>query len=130
MRQGALVEQGSHEELLQIDGGVYHGLVYAQELAMETDEDGLSAVDLQKTKTTETVKDDVIESEENRPPLNDDLEWKNKSFLASGGRMIAEQRHHSVLYFFAFLGILGAGAVYPIQAYVFAVCMIWRNSGS
>lgn len=129
MRQGRLVEQGNHEELLRIEGGVYHGLVYAQNLAVEADEEDLDGVALQKTKTAESEKSEIVTSEE--PSLSsEDPEWKDKSFLASGGRMIAEQRHHVILYSFAFLGILGAGAVYPIQAYIFAnVIQVFTLSG-
>ncbi|KAL1607999.1 ABC-type transporter tr06 [Paraconiothyrium brasiliense] len=120
MRQGKLVEQGSHEELLQIENGVYHGLVYAQELAMEADEEELEGAALTKTKTAETEKSDMVEAEEERPSSKEEPEWKDKSFLGSGGRMIMEQRHHTILYLFALMGILTAGAVYPVQAYVFA----------
>ncbi|PZC87717.1 MdlB, ABC-type multidrug transport system, ATPase and permease component, partial [Pyrenophora tritici-repentis] len=51
LRQGKLVEQGTHEDLLKIDAGVYYGLVHAQEIAMEaehTDDDNV----LEKVKTT------------------------------------------------------------------------------
>ncbi|KAJ4353573.1 ABC-type transporter tr06 [Didymosphaeria variabile] len=120
MRQGQLVEQGSHEELLKIENGVYYGLVYAQNLAMEADEEEFEEKALAKTKTTETEKSEIVEAEEERPSSKEQPEWKDKSFLGSGGRMIAEQRHHTILYLLAFLGILCAGAVYPIQAYVFA----------
>lgn len=119
MRQGQLVEQGSHEELLRLEDGVYHGLVYAQNLAMEDGEE-LEEVALRRTKTAETEKSEVVSAEEERPSSKEEPEWKDKGFMATGGRMILEQRHHTTLYLFAFLGILCAGAVYPIQAYVFA----------
>jgi ATP-binding cassette subfamily B (MDR/TAP) protein 1 len=120
MRQGQLVEQGSHEELLRIEDGVYHGLVYAQDLVMEADKEEVEDVPLRNTKTAEIEKSDFVETEEERPTSQDEPEWKDKGFIGSGGRMILEQRHHTILYIFAFIGILCAGAVYPIQAYVFA----------
>ncbi|KAK7184542.1 ABC transporter transmembrane region [Paraphaeosphaeria sporulosa] len=129
MRQGKLVEQGSHDELVKIEDGVYHSLVYAQNLAMEADEE-LADAPLRKSKTAETEKSDIVETEEDRPASKDEPEWTDKSFMSTGGRMILEQRHHTVLYLLAFVGILGAGAVYPIQAYVFAnVVQVFTLSG-
>lgn len=125
MRQGKLVEQGSHEELLRIENGVYHGLVYAQNLATEADADESDGLALNKEQTAEAGIAETVDSSEERPSSSEEPKWKNKGFLSSGGRMIAEQRHHVIPYLFAFLGILGAGAVYPIQAYVFAVCIFF-----
>lgn len=121
MRKGKLVEQGSHEELLQIEDGVYHGLVYAQNLEMEAEDDGADGAGLQKEDTVEAKRSGSSEFMENRPSSSEEPQWKDKGFLASGGLMISEQRNHVVPYLVAFVGILGAGAVYPIQAYVFAV---------
>ncbi|KAL5423339.1 ABC-type transporter tr06 [Paraphaeosphaeria minitans] len=129
MRQGKIVEQGSHDELVQVEDGVYHGLVYAQNLAMEADE-GLEDAPLRKSKTAESEKSDMVETEEDRPSSKEEPEWTDKNFMSTGGRMILEQRHHTILYLLAFMGILGAGAVYPIQAYVFAnVIQVFTLSG-
>ncbi|KAF2451027.1 leptomycin B resistance protein pmd1 [Karstenula rhodostoma CBS 690.94] len=130
MRQGKLVEQGTHDELVEIEDGVYHGLVYAQSLAMEADEEELEGAPLRKATTAETEKSEIVETEDERPASKDEPERTDKSFLSSGGRMILEQRHHTILYLFTFVGILGAGAVYPIQAYVFAnVIQVFTLSG-
>lgn len=127
MRKGKLVEQGSHEELLQIQDGVYHGLVYAQALAMDEDDEKADSVVLHKEKTVEAITDRRSESVDSRPTSREEPQWKEKGFLASGGLMIAEQRNHVIPYLVALLGILGAGAVYPIQAYVFAVRTFLEN---
>lgn len=117
LRQGKLVEQGTHEELLKLDAGVYYGLVHAQELAMEAD-DSVGASPLHKTDTAETGEslahehDSIISAE--------DREYEDKGIVDSFGRLLHEQRHHWVLYSVSMVGILGAGAVYPIQAYLFA----------
>ncbi|KAF1976540.1 P-loop containing nucleoside triphosphate hydrolase protein [Bimuria novae-zelandiae CBS 107.79] len=130
MRQGKLVEQGSHEELLRIEDGVYHGLVYAQNLAMDAEMEEIEGAALKKIKSVQSEKSQIVETAESPSTSSEDLQWKDKGFLASGGLMIAEQRHHIVLYVFAFMGILGAGAVYPIQAYVFAnVIQVFTLSG-
>lgn len=117
LRQGTLVEQGTHEELLQLDGGVYHGLVKAQELAVD-------AKDIvEDSRSEEIIADDTQHSHEGDQVENVsgvDPEYKNMGLLRSFGYLLYEQRHHWVLYSVAVIGILAAGAVYPLQAYIFA----------
>jgi ATP-binding cassette subfamily B (MDR/TAP) protein 1 len=120
MRKGQLVEQGSHEELLQNHDGVYYGLVNAQELAMEAEADVESDDEpIDKMKTIGTEESSIGQKQE-ATNLGVDPEYKNKGLLLSFGRLIYEQRQHWFLYSIAVLGILGAGAVYPLQAYIFA----------
>lgn len=48
----------------------------------------------------------------------------------SFGRLLVEQRHHWFLYTISILGVLGAGAVYPLQAYIFAnVIQVFTYTG-
>ncbi|KAF1996643.1 leptomycin B resistance protein pmd1 [Amniculicola lignicola CBS 123094] len=122
LRQGKLVEQGSHEELLKDELGVYFGLVHAQKLAIEAveDEDDDEVV-LHKTKTSATERSEAQHAQEERSSTaNEDLEYKQQGLLRSFGRIIVEQRHQWLLYTLITCGIFIAGAIYPIQAYVFA----------
>ncbi len=120
MRQGILVEQGSHDELLDIEDGVYYGLVHAQELTMEAEDEG--KLEDKASQTYDTIVSTKLEMAEMQQTHDTPEEEKhdNKSLLRSGGRLILEQRHHWLLYSIAVLGILGAGAVYPLQAWLFA----------
>lgn len=120
LRQGQLVEQGTHEELLNIEAGVYHGLVHAQELALEGAENDSIDMSLQRTKTADTEKEDVHEQESHKSETATDPEYIVKGLFGSFGRLLVEQRKHYVLYSIASVGILAAGAVYPLQAYIFA----------
>ncbi|KAF2683953.1 leptomycin B resistance protein pmd1 [Lentithecium fluviatile CBS 122367] len=123
MRHGKLVEEGRHEELVKIEDGIYYGLVHAQELTMEAEEDtDFEDATLQNVKTADTEKSDAAHASRHGAST-DDKEYEKKSFLASGGRLIVEQRHHWLLYTVTILGILVAGAVYPLQAYIFANVM-------
>jgi ATP-binding cassette subfamily B (MDR/TAP) protein 1 len=123
MRQGKLVEEGSHDELLENKDGIYWGLVHAQQLTMEVvEERDVDDAALEKIKTADTEKAGSAKS------LHDDLstdeaESKKQKFLASSGRLIAEQSEHWVLYSISIMGILGAGAVYPLQAWIFSKVM-------
>lgn len=122
LRKGKLIEQGTHDELLAIEAGVYHGLVTAQNLAVEAEEgDSIDGSALKKATTTNTEKDEIFDSASHTS--NEDPDYKPVGLFNSFGRLMYEQRHHWVLYSFAIFGILGAGALYPIQAYVFAYMM-------
>ncbi|CAN9330964.1 unnamed protein product [Alternaria alternata] len=118
LRQGELVEQGTHEELLKIDGGVYCGLVHAQEIVMEA-EHIISDAALEKMNSADTeLIEERAESSHSAKPA--DLEYKQQGLLRSFGRLLYEQRHHWILYSVATVGILTSGAIYPLQAYIFA----------
>ncbi|KAF1836449.1 P-loop containing nucleoside triphosphate hydrolase protein [Decorospora gaudefroyi] len=118
LRHGKLVEQGTHDELLNIDAGVYFGLVHAQDLAAEA-EGSTDDEPLGKTKTTDT---DMSEGHANAGHASEaaDPEYKHRGLFHSFGCLLYEQRSHWVLYSIALFGILGAGAIYPLQAYIFA----------
>jgi ATP-binding cassette subfamily B (MDR/TAP) protein 1 len=117
LRQGELVEQGTHDELLKIEAGVYYGLVHAQEIATEAEYNTDDV--LKKIKSTDT---DAPEEHEHSSHASEaaDLEYKDRGLFGSFGCLLYEQRNHWVLYSIAIFGILGSGAVYPVQAYIFA----------
>ncbi|KAF2732133.1 leptomycin B resistance protein pmd1 [Polyplosphaeria fusca] len=119
LRQGKLVEQGSHEELLRDDSSVYFGLVHAQNLAMEAEEEE-EDLSIQKTKTGATEHSEANPKDEEMGITAEDPKYEKKGLIGSFGRLLFEQRHHWVLYSVEVLGILCAGAVYPLQAYIFA----------
>ncbi|KAH4931961.1 hypothetical protein HBI79_104570 [Parastagonospora nodorum] len=119
LRQGKLVEQGTHEELVAVETGVYRGLVTAQNLAIEAEEeDGVQGPKIEKITSVESGKS--IMDERARHTSIEDPEYKPVGLFNSFGRLLYEQRNHWVLYSVAVIGIMAAGAVYPIQAYLFA----------
>jgi ATP-binding cassette subfamily B (MDR/TAP) protein 1 len=133
LRQGQAVEEGTHEGLLRDHEGVYHGLVNAQALIMGQDklhdEDtlGVELITESSRNDNRTAEQDLVlspdPSAESAPlaEVNDEeKQYKRKSFLASFGRLIYEQRRHWLLYSMVILGAVGAGVVYPLQAYIFA----------
>lgn len=117
LRQGKLVEQGTHDELLKIEVGVYRGLVTAQDLAMEADEQDEDN-SLKKIASGISEQSDHVDSASHIS--TQDPEYKMVGLFNSFGRLLYEQRHHWILYGVAIAGILGAGSVYPLQAYIFA----------
>jgi ATP-binding cassette subfamily B (MDR/TAP) protein 1 len=115
LRMGQMVEEGTHEELLEIDNGVYHGLVRAQALSMghedleneiitiddeqshDTDKDGVGL----KTTLTTIVSENVCDS---RP----ETEYKTRGFFNSFGLIILEQSSHWMLYTLILFAAVGA----------------------
>jgi ABC-type multidrug transport system fused ATPase/permease subunit len=120
LRKGGLVEEGSHEELLNIENGVYYGLVHAQDIALEAEEQAEEEIEgIHRVKTTGTERSENAQKGDDHAYI-EDPDYKNQDLLRSFGRLIAEQRHHWILYSLIILGVLAAGAVYPIQAFIFA----------
>ncbi|KAI2478315.1 MdlB ABC-type multidrug transport system ATPase and permease component [Pyrenophora tritici-repentis] len=118
LRQGRLVEQGTHEELLKIDAGIYYGLVHAQDISMEAEHaDDNTALEKIKSAPTEVIEERTVSS---HTAETVDPEYKQQGLLGSFGRLIYEQRQHSILYVLTILGILASGAVYPLQAWIFS----------
>ena len=93
----------------------------AQELALEaaeeTEEEEQDGI--YKVKTSGTEQSDTAHKREDHT-FAKDPEYKNQGLLLSFGRLLAEQRHHWILYTFCILAIFAAGAVYPIQAFILA----------
>ncbi|KAF2279224.1 P-loop containing nucleoside triphosphate hydrolase protein [Westerdykella ornata] len=128
LRNGRLVEEGTHEELVDIEDGVYHGLVKSQKLALEAEEEAGDEPEIHKTKTRESEQSTEHTGEQHL--VAEDPEYKNRGLLNSFGRLIVEQRRHKILYTLAILGILGAGAVYPLQAWIFSnVIQVFTYTG-
>jgi ABC-type multidrug transport system fused ATPase/permease subunit len=129
LRQGKVVEEGTHEELLRDQDGLYHGLVNAQALVMGQDKLhkeetlGIELVAEPSRQTDRAAKSDaVLPSTATHLAEIDDKEkqYKRKSFFTSFGRLVYEQRTHWLLYSMVITGAMGAGVVYPLQAYIFA----------
>ena len=120
LRKGKLVEEGTHEELVHLEAGVYRGLVYAQELAMEPEgaNDISEEAQLERVNTTDAKRANAQETESIKSA--EDPEYKERGLVLSFGRLLYEQRSQWFLYSISTIGILMAGAIYPLQAFIFA----------
>lgn len=89
MKGGVDIEQGTHEDLLKIDGGVYSGLVNAQKVELLDDDTATSDI-------TEELKEDLEPADGLvRMSTNQDgnkSTMKNKGFFGSIGLFLYEQR--------------------------------------
>ena len=120
MTKGAVIEQGTHEKLLENKNGTYYGLVHAQELMM-TDSPQLEIPDKEsKNLTTIDVEDEVKTSEEFYKVPSQAAPYKAKGFVQSFGLLLYEQKHRWVLYVLTILSAMGCATAYPLQSFLFA----------
>jgi ABC-type multidrug transport system fused ATPase/permease subunit len=123
LRKGISIEEGTHEQLVADEEGVYHGLVHAQNLAMDHEEHIEEDLDLHHTKTTATEHSEKhvhLGAKSNSVHSLTEADYKHRGLMRSFGRLIYEQRTRWLPYTLTVFGAMAAGGVYPIQAYVFA----------
>lgn len=125
LKKGQLIEQGTHEELLRNEAGVYSGLVKAQRLAF-----GKETHDEDSDEPDEVMKEEVrqvLSRIKSAASVNEKLDqtavespWKNRGLIGSFGRLLWEQRtrlpNYALIVFAC--GVIAAGL--PLQAFLFA----------
>lgn len=118
LQAGRVVEEGTHDDLLANEEGVYYGLVHAQKLSLgeDTGEERLEDEDVGAALAREKSAADrsVVEGAGRRP------EWQDKNLFSGFGKLLYEQRSRLPLYIIALIGGMCAAAAVPIQAYLFA----------
>lgn len=124
MTKGKLMEQGTHEELLKDEEGVYSGLVRAQKLALDDNGD--------ETEKSEDGDKEVLEAALSREKSaaavvvqgldETDVEsaWQPQGLFGSFGRLLWELRSRVPLYIVILLFSCILGASVPMQAYLYA----------
>lgn len=111
LRGGMNVEEGTHDDLLAMDEGLYRGLVNAQKLdtAADDDEDTVEITEALKQEidySTTALED----SQENNKKKVD-----KRGFFRSVGLLMYESRSHWKFFLLALLGILGAACKYCLK---------------
>ncbi|KAF5857815.1 hypothetical protein ETB97_005224 [Aspergillus alliaceus] len=117
LKGGINVEQGTHEELLENDTGLYYGLVHAQklELLAEGDSDRSEIThELEEVKLAHFALNEQPQAEE---PNKAD---KRRGFFSSIGLILYEQRAYWPFYLLTVISAVGAGAAFPLQSWLFA----------
>jgi len=130
MRQGKLVEQGSHQELIGADGA-YAGLVRLQGLNVNAGEDVESILSTastervpEKSEAIETSTDDVEDAKDKAAEVRDDdkptsSKTEDQSFAATARSMGALFRPYSFALILATTGAIIIGGTYCASAAIF-----------
>ncbi|KAJ5338686.1 ABC multidrug transporter [Penicillium brevicompactum] len=121
MKDGACVEQGSHQELMD-HGAVYHSLVNAQQLEPLDDDFDKGSEELLISQKEEIQPHDypVDGEEEDEEKPRTIKKTKSKGLLRSLGRVFYEHRSHWILYVLTIVSAIGAGSGYALQSWLFA----------
>ncbi|GJC92408.1 ABC transporter transmembrane region [Colletotrichum higginsianum] len=126
LKKGKVVEQGTHESLLEDDEGVYYGLVHAQQLSLgdqtednnnDNKEEELDAV-LAREKSATRVEVDSTRQK---------TEATNRNIFQSFGLLLYEQRDRWLLCILTVVFAACCAAGTPLQAWLFAKVIVVFN---
>lgn len=118
LKKGQVVESGTHESLITMDGGVYAGLVNAQALSLgEPAEVGEGSVEAEEKH--ELLREKSTAKSEHTAAGEKEVE-KRRGFFQSFGRLFYESKNVWPLAFASIFFAACAGAAVPIQAWLFA----------
>ncbi|PTB65292.1 P-loop containing nucleoside triphosphate hydrolase protein [Trichoderma citrinoviride] len=122
IKKGKVVEEGTHESLIAMEGGVYSGLVQAQALSLggspqsdESDEKGDAYETLAREKSL-AVSEAEAQAETNTE--------QQRNIFNSFGRLFYETQSHWYLMFLTVFFAACAGAATPLQAWLFAKLIV------
>ncbi|PVI03643.1 P-loop containing nucleoside triphosphate hydrolase protein [Periconia macrospinosa] len=118
LRDGTVVEEGTHSDLMIKDDGIYSDLVKASNLEIG---------DLKEEEASEHQDDCESQSLNQEPDItqnpghqNPPRKTKEKIHFRAFGHLLSEQKRYYLLYFFALAGAIAAGATVPVQAWLFS----------
>ncbi|KAL7798115.1 multidrug resistance-type transporter protein [Trichoderma ceciliae] len=122
IKKGKVVEEGTHDSLIALDGGVYSGLVQAQALSLEGSsqpdesdekEDGYESLAREKSQAISETERQTTSSAE-----------RQRNIFNSFGRLFYETKSHWYLMFLTVFFAACAGAAVPLQAWLFAQLIV------
>ena len=119
LRSGTKVEEGTHEELLSIEDGLYSGLVHAQQLeehssSHDEETDKMENITLTRTLSSQasrTATPEVAASE---------AKFNKRGFFGSVGLFLYEQRQHWPFYAVTVIAAACCGSSFALQSWYFA----------
>ncbi|KAK0119280.1 hypothetical protein ONS95_008128 [Cadophora gregata] len=121
LKNGQVVQQGTHDELLTNMEGPYWHLASAQHLSLGDEKNtAMEELDDDESQTSDLTVFDRLSLDSVRGELAEDNAYIPNGFFGSFISLLWEQRPYFLWYFVMFLGALGVGAVFPIQSYLSA----------
>ncbi|ORX91110.1 lipid A export ATP-binding/permease protein msbA [Clohesyomyces aquaticus] len=120
LQEGRTIEEGTHDELVTKEGGLYSDLVQASNLEFGHQEEE-ARIQHEEGESETSRPEKQQNSVQEHKSLNSVLhKVKAKVSFRSVGYLLIEQKRYYLLYFFALAGAMGAGAAVPIQAWIFS----------
>lgn len=122
LKKGRIMESGTHESLLENEAGLYHGLVYAQQLSLgePTEADiGDKEEDLETVLKREKSAAQSV-AEEARVKAD----AKNRNIFNSFGSLLGEQQSRWPFYVGVVFASMCVAAATPLQAWLFAKVLV------
>ncbi|KAI1846849.1 hypothetical protein JX266_007070 [Neoarthrinium moseri] len=123
LQKGRVVEQGTHDSLLEDNKGVYYGLVHAQQLSLG------EPADASDSEAPEEDIDAILSREKSAAfsdtgNLPEKHKYKTQGLVGSFGRLLYEQRNKFPNYGMIIFCAMGTAASSPIQAWLFAKIIV------
>lgn len=124
LKKGKVVESGTHESLVSINGGVYSGLVNAQALSLGdpaqkatedgSDSEGIQSLTQEKPRAKPKSGDYLCERVEAGKS-------QDRGFFGSFGRFFYESKTYWGIIGFSLFSSAAAGTAQPLYAWLFAM---------
>lgn len=108
LRNGTKIEQGTHEELLSIDEGLYKGLVQAQALGRDAIDAEEPSLVLNPTLSRQLTDTEVAKTVDGAG-IDEMGQYTQRSFFTTVGLLIYEQRNRWIWYALVLAAAMGAG---------------------
>jgi ATP-binding cassette subfamily B (MDR/TAP) protein 1 len=120
LQEGRTIEEGTHDELVAKEGGLYSDLVQASNLDFGH-QDEEAHIPREEDESEMLYPDKQQDSVLEHKSLNSVLhKAKAKVTFRSVAYLLIEQKRYYLFYFLALAGAMGAGAAVPIQAWIFS----------
>ncbi|KAM0363588.1 hypothetical protein HYE67_007407 [Fusarium culmorum] len=126
LKKGKVVESGTHDSLIAVDGGVYSGLVHAQSLSLgEPTEAGYESVEPEDKPELANVQS-VVASEVDM--VVDAIKAKKGSPFASFSRLFLESKNIYPAFALTLFAAACVGSGVPLQAWIFGKIIVSFNT--
>jgi ATP-binding cassette, subfamily B (MDR/TAP), member 1 len=120
LKKGDVVETGTHESLMNQEGGVYHGLVQAQSLSLgDADDAHASTGSDEEDSSLNREKSLAISAHGQQEESTDDMK-KTYNIFTGFGRLFYESSNYWYLMVLTVCFAACCGAANPLQSWLFA----------
>ncbi|KAM0338854.1 hypothetical protein ACHAPU_011170 [Fusarium lateritium] len=126
LKKGNVVESGTHDSLMELDGGVYSGLVHAQSLSLgEPTEAGYESMEPEDKPVLANVQSLAPSETDLHPEASKD---KLGNLYTSFGKLFYESRNVWPAFGLTLFAAACVGAGVPLQAWIFGQIIVSFNT--